>query len=106
MLSSCYAAEPERGKIRKRSGTTAEHVGKDSEPCGMLNCRARTWLQLIGCALTLELVVLICGEVKNKRRLERDVTGQDCDGVMVAGVTERRAESQDRVKEGFINERV
>ena len=49
----------EHGKFWKQSGATLRHVGRIFRTTEMPQWRARTWLQLMCCALTLELGVLI-----------------------------------------------
>ena len=51
------------GNSGKRSGATLRHFGNrfmEPQKCAC-QCRARTWLQLMCCALVLELGVLILG---------------------------------------------
>ena len=75
------------GKFRKADQSYSGHVGHVAEPRKCCHCRARTWLQLMCCALALELGVLIselaekCRE-SAEQRVECD--GAECDRVEIA----------------------
>ena len=72
-----------------RVGATLGMSDRWQNPRECCQCRVRTWLQLMCCALVLELGVLISEQVE-KVGAEQSVTGQS---VTERSVTERKAES-------------
>ena len=71
--TTCQAADFQTmGSSRMQSRATLSTADRFPGPQEVLQCRVRTWLQLMGCALVLELGVLISEWAERCDKAEHD----------------------------------